>query len=127
MSEAERIRKAFRDAQNMRPYKMDDTILQAVIPPGGDWTCEAVPGSVTRSVRFAGIEAALVNPAGDLDDKTEGQIAMAVRALPAMDCALRAIMVLASDVSNIVTIAKIAETVIAYVEMPPPPIPEPDE
>jgi hypothetical protein len=121
MSEAETIRRAFSDATGMRPYKIDDVILKAVIPAGGDWTCEADPGAISYSIRFAGIEAALVNPDGAIDDQTEGQIAMAMRALPAMDCALRAIMALASDVSNVATIAKIAETVIAYVEMPAPP------
>ena len=121
------IRSAFYEAERRRPYKMNAEVIKAVIPPGGDWTCVAPEGAICRSVLWGLQEVAYVNPRGDIDDRVEGQIAMAIRALPAMDAALRSIIVLAGNPANSALIAQIAESVIAFVEMPAPRIEEPDD
>lgn len=105
----------------------DPAIIYALIPAGGEWNCVAAPGAITRSIVWRGTEVCLVNPAGDLDDTTEGQIAMGFRATPAMDKALRSILILAEDPDNLLLIQRIARAAIVYVEMPAPAIPEPDE
>jgi hypothetical protein len=127
MSEAQTIAKAFFGAQSRRPYVLDEALIKIVIPAGGEWRCEAVDGAICRSVKWNQIEVAYMNPAGDLDDTTEGQIAMATRALPAMDAALRIIGALSSDSANLPLIARIADTVVAYIEQPAPPVREPDD
>jgi hypothetical protein len=81
---------------------------------------------VTRSIEWRGREVALVNPYGDIDDGTEGQITMALRSLPLLDYAMRTILVLAEDSNNIALIREIAETAVAVIEEPAPAIPEPD-
>lgn len=121
------INRAFYDAQDRRPYLLDDEIIKMITPGGGAWQCVAEDGAPTRTIMWAGREVALVNPAGDIDDMTEGQIAMAIRALPVMDAALRSIMVLAEDPANAPAIAELAKAVMAHVEMPAPPIVERDE
>ncbi len=121
------IRRAFYDAQSRRPYKSDVAIIKAVIPPGGDWSCVAAPGAICRSVMWGGTEVAHVNPGGRLGDTVEGEIAMAIRSLPAMDAALRAIIVLAESAENLAAIRDLAVSVIAYTEEPAPPTSRPDE
>jgi hypothetical protein len=120
MSDANAIRQAFFAAQSRRPYSQDEAIVNAATPPGGEWTCAAEEGTVTRSIVWGGREVALVNPRGDIDDETEGQIAMAMRALPLMDAALRAIIVLAEDAANLALVRTLAVSCIAFVEMPAP-------
>ena len=120
------IRAAFYEAQELRPYSRDVEIIRAVMPAGGDWQCDAHEGAITRTITWAGKEVAQINPRGDLDDQTEGQIAMAIRAMPLMDAALRTIMALADHDGNTL-IRKIAESVIAYVEMDAPKLPIADE
>ena len=114
------IIRAFHEAQKRRPYLADDAIIKAIIPPGGDWECVATSGSVVRSIMWGSKEVALVNARGDLDDVTEGHIAMALRAAPAFDAAMRAILVLAESADNLWLIRQMAESVIAFVEMPAP-------
>ena len=121
------IRTAFYDADNRRPYKMNADAIKEVTPPGGDWKCVAFDGSIRRSVTWGRIVVANLNPNGGIDSTTEGQIAMAIRALPLMDAALRSIIVLAGNPANLPIIAELAESVIAYVEMPAPRIKESDE
>ncbi len=125
--DAKAISRAFYDAEKRRPYQLDEGLIKAATPPGGDWSCEAALGSVTRSVVWQGREVALVNPRGDLDDSTEGQIAMAMASLPTMDAALRSIIVLAETTDNLDLIRALAIAVIAHVERPAPAIPEPDD
>jgi hypothetical protein len=120
------IYRAFHQAQDRRPYKLDADLSVALTPPGGEWTATAEPGSVTRSIEWRGREVALVNPYGDIDDGTEGQITMALRSLPLLDYAMRTILVLAEDSNNIALIREIAETAVAVIEEPAPAIPEPD-
>jgi len=102
-------------------------IQKAIIPAGGDWRCIAEEGAVTRSIIWRGTEVALINPRGDLDDLTEGEIAMGIRATPVMDKALRAIFVLAQKPENMDLIGRIARAAIDYVEQPAPRIVEPEE
>jgi hypothetical protein len=121
------IRSAFYEAEKARPYKMNPEIIKATTPPGGDWTCVAPEGAICRSVVWGRQEVAYVNPSGDIGDVVEGQIAMAMRALPTMDAALRAIIVLAGNPANAPLIAELAESVIAFVELPAPAIKQPEE
>lgn len=121
------IYRAFQQAQSRRPYKTDSQLVAALTPPGGEWTATAAAGAVTRSIEWNGREVALVNPRGDLDDETEGQITMALRSLPLLDCAMRTILVLAESGDNLDLIREIAETAIAVIERPAPPIPEPGD
>lgn len=121
------IYRASLDAQSRRPYIADEALIKAVIPPGGDWTVVAEPGAVCRSVMWGRTEVALVNPGGDLDDQTEGQIAMALRSLPLIDSALRCILVLAEDPANLALIRDIAVSAVAFIEMPAPAIHEPED
>jgi hypothetical protein len=121
------IYRAFHQAQDRRPYRLDTSLSAALTPPGGEWIATAAPGSVTRSIEWRGRDVALVNPRGDIDDETEGQITMALRALPLLDCAMRTILVLAENGNNIALIREIAETAVAVIEEPAPAIPEPEE
>jgi hypothetical protein len=123
MTEQQAIKAAFRSAQALRPYRLDYDVLEAITPPGGGWQAVARDGAITRSVLWGGIEVANVNPVGSLDDETEGQIAMGLRATPVLDTALRAILHLASQglPNNMILISKIAETAIAFIEFPAPP------
>lgn len=105
----------------------DPDILKEIIPAGGEWTCIATTGAKTRYVIWNGIEICLVNPRCDLSDRIEGEIAMGLRATPAIDKALRCILILAEDPENLGLIQRIARTVITYVEMPAPAFPEPNE
>lgn len=105
----------------------DKTIQQALIPAGGDWQCIAPEGAITRTVVWGRTEVALVNPRGDLPDPTEGQIAMALRATPLMDKALRTISILAKDPTNSELIERIARAAIDYVQQPAPRIIEPED
>jgi hypothetical protein len=116
------VRSAFYDAQSRRPYKADSDLVTAAIPPGGDWLVVAEPGAVCRSVMWGGIEVAHVNPRGQLDDVTEGYIAMAVRAVPLLDAALRSIIVLAESADMAPLIRDLAVAAVAFIEMPAPPI-----
>lgn len=120
------VRQAYFDAQRRRPYAASVDVIAAITPGGGDWQCVARDGRITRSIFWNGREVALMNPAGDLDDGTEGQIAMAVRALPTMDTALRAIIVLAESDGNLTLIRDLAVSVIEFVERPAPRIKKPE-
>ena len=131
MNDIEKIRSAWEDEGSicrlgMRPAA-DKTIQGALVPPGGDWSCVALDGAVTRSIIWNGTEVALVNPRGDMVDHIEGQIAMGMRATPVMDRALRVISVLASDAENLDLIRRIARAAVDLVEQPAPAIVEPDE
>lgn len=126
-AERQRVVIALYGSQSRRPYMVDQIILKAVIPPGGDWRCEARNGAICRSIIWNHIEVAYMNPSGDLDDTTEGQIAMATRSLPAMDAALRIIGALAADPANLSLIARVADTIVAYLEQPAPRVRTPDE
>lgn len=110
----------------MRPAA-DPHVLKSIIPAGGDWQCVAEPGWVTRRIIWRGMEVALINPRGDLNDTTEGDIAMGLRAMPALDKAMRAITVLAEKPENLELIGKIARAAIDYIEQPAPPIVEPED
>lgn len=110
----------------LRPFA-NTTIQKALIPAGGDWQCVAPEGAITRTVMWGQTEVALVNPRGDLHDSTEGQIAMALRATPLMDKALRVISMLAKDPANSTLIERIARAAVDYVEQPAPRIVEPDD
>lgn len=112
---------------NGAQLKVDRDIAKALIPPGGDWLCIAPPGAITRSILWRDKEVALINPRGDLDDATEGDIAMGMRATPIMDTALRMILVLAEDAGNLELIRKICGTAIATVMLPAPAIVEIEE
>lgn len=120
-----KIATAYYAAEKRRPYAVDKDVIAAVTPGGGDWTCEAKAGAITRSVMWGGTEVALVNPRGQLSDATEGDIAMGLRAMPVCDKALRVIMALAQDPENAPLIAQIANSVIAYIELPAPKITRP--
>ena len=87
----------------------DQEIQAALVPDGGDWECVAPDGAITRSIIWRGLEVALINPRGDLDDTTEGRIAMGMRATPVMDKALRAICVLANMPDSTALIRSIAQ------------------
>lgn len=102
-------------------------IQDALIPRGGDWTCIAREGDITRRVMWRSTEVALINPRGDLADQTEGQIAMAIRAMPMLDKALRAIWILAKDPANSELIGQMARAAIDYVEQPAPRIADSDD
>lgn len=127
MSDALVISRAFYEAGLYRPYKYDAEIVKAATPLGGEWSCVAKPGAVCRSIMWGGMEVAYVNPSGAIDDMTEGQIAMAMRALPTMDAALRSIIALAEKSENLDAIRNLATSVIAFVEMPAPRISEPED
>jgi hypothetical protein len=124
---ASAIRRAFYDAQSRRPYHFDAELIRAIVPPGGEWECVASDGAITRSIKWGHTEVALLNPAGQIDDTTEGQIAMAFRALPLIDATLRSIIVLAESAENLQTIRDLAISVVAFIEMPAPRISEPVE
>lgn len=115
------------EARLSKPYKVDPELLAVLTPSGGDWSCVAAPGAITRSVIWQDNEVALVNPRGDLGDDIEGQIAMAIRALPLCDKALRSILVLSQEPNCAALIRDIAECAIGYIEMPAPPISEPED
>lgn len=121
------VRQAYFDAQRRRPYAASDDVIATITPGGGDWQCVARDGCITRSIFWNGREVALVNPARDLDDGTEGQIAMAMRALPTMDAAIRAIIVLAESDANLTLIRDLAVSVIEFVERAAPSIAEPQD
>jgi hypothetical protein len=127
VSDAQAIRTAWYGNQKLRPFKSDPDVLAAITPPGGEWVAIAEDGAITRMVKWGATEVCLVNPAGDIDDATEGQIAMALRATPVLDTALRVIQLLAADPENAALIAKVAETAIAYIETPAPRLKEPDD
>lgn len=127
MNDATTIKTAWYDAQKRRPYKSDAEVIKAITPPGGEWTCEVPEGAIRRSVIWGAIEVAYVNPRGQLGDSIESDIAMGLRATPVMDTALRTILVLAESAQNVGLIRTIAETAIAYVEMPAPAIKEPPD
>lgn len=117
-------------------HPVDMDIQSALAPPGGDWQCIAATGAITRSIIWRRQEVALINPRGDLDDSTEGDIAMGIRATPIMDTALRIIFSLALGIGDgneedwaneRILIGEIARAAIDYVEQPAPAIVEPDE
>lgn len=110
----------------MRPG-FDKRIQAALVPPGGDWRCVAPEGAITRSIVWHEIEVALVNPAGDMRDRLEGEIAMGLTATPVLDRALRVISILANDPANAPLIGQIARAAVAYIERPAPAIHEPEE
>ena len=120
MSDAQTIREAWYSSHHLRPHRSKPDVLQAITPPGGEWQAVAKQGAITRSVVWRGLEVAQVNPAGTFDDLTEGQITMGIRATPVLDAALRTILTLARDGADPALIASIAETAIAYIEMPAP-------
>lgn len=105
----------------MRPAA-DKEIQEALIPPGGDWKCVALDGALMRSIVWGRTEVALVNSRGDMNDYTEGNIAMGICATPVMDRALRVISVLAGSPDNLDLIQRIAYAAVAYVERRAPDI-----
>lgn len=105
----------------------DQEIQAALIPAGGDWECVAPGGAVTRSIVWRGREVALINPRGDLDDITEGRIAMGMRATPVMDKALRTICVLSSQPGTASLIRSIAQAAIDTVMREAPAVREPED
>lgn len=113
------IQQAFVGAQYLRPYKADARLLSAIVPAGGEWLYERNVGS---HITWNGLDVAHVNPSCHIDPATEVEIAMALRAAPAMDAALRAILTLARSTATDQRglIARIAETVIAHIEETPP-------
>lgn len=117
---------AWLDAEKHRPYLLDTGLLHDLTPGGGDWACKVPDGAICRSVFWRSTEVAHVNPSGDLDDTTEGQIAMALAASPVTDKSLRVILALADDSANLPLIRRIAETAVAHIEAPAPRVPEPD-
>jgi len=123
-----RIRTAFVDAQSRRPY-VNLTIaplLEAMLPDGGNWRVEVPEGAIVRQVEWNSREVALINPRGDFTDQIEGEIAMAVRALPRLDMAMRSILVLAEKAENLELIRRMCASLIWFVEQPAPEVPEPD-
>lgn len=100
------------------------TSIHQIIPGGGNWTCVFAPGAITRSVMWGRIEVALVNPNGDLDDGTEGNVAMGLTAMPAVCMALRMIRDRVNPDSEAGQIARLA---IEYIERPAPRLVEPDD
>jgi hypothetical protein len=128
MSDIQAINDAWHAETSRRPHPAADAAIQAaLIPAGGKWECTASNGAITRSIVWRGIEVALVNPRGDLDDVIEGQIAMGFRAAPVMDKALRVIFMLSQQPNTSDRIGKIARAAIDYVEQPAPPISDPDD
>lgn len=121
------IRDAWLAHQRRRPYRSDEEVLRAITPPGGEWEAKFPEGAITRQVVWNAIEVALVNPSGSLDDSTEGQIAMGLRATPVLDTALRVIHELSDNPDNLPLIARIAETAVAYIEASPPSAPDTDD
>lgn len=130
MTDIEKINQAWQEEGSIGRLGMkpaaDKAIQAALIPAGGDWRCVAEEGAITRSIVWARLEVALINPRGDMNDSLEGDIAMGVRATPVMDKALRAISILAMGAENLDLIRKIARAAIDYVEQPAPRIPDPD-
>lgn len=124
------IDRAFNDAHARRPYPTDyrdGLTTDKLIPDGGLWHCDVNEGAITRTVTWRGREVANVNPRGDMDDILEGQIAMAIVALPLLDKALRAIIVLSEDPAHLDAIRKLALLAVAKIEHHAPGIPEPEE
>ncbi len=112
----------------MRPYAPDPSVIAYLRPDGGDWKCEITERG--RKITWRGLDVAQVNPHGSLDDETDGQIAMSLRALPVMDAALRVIMVLAASTMGEdlrPLIQRVATSVIAHIEMPAPTMPRPED
>lgn len=126
ITKANAIYQAYLEAERRRPYKLNQEIINAAMPGGGEWRAMANHGAVTRSIMWGAVEVALVNPQGRIDDHTEGQIAMGMRATPLMDAALRSIIVLAEAPENLPLIRELAISAIAYVEQPAPRIEEPE-
>lgn len=110
----------------MRPAA-NKAVQEAITPAGGDWQCVAPMGAITRTIMWRETEVARINPRGDLNDYTEGNIAMGIRATPVMDKALRAIWVLAKHPENLDLIGDIARAAIDYVEKSAPRIADPEE
>lgn len=114
------IKAAYYAAQSRRPYMLNDATIKSLIPDGGDWHVVAPSGAACRSVMWGRVEVAYMNPRGQIFDTDEGHIAMAFRAMPVTDVALRAIIVLAEKPENLALIRDIAESVIAYIVQPAP-------
>lgn len=127
MSDFQTVRDAWYANQKERPFKSDSDVLRALTPPGGEWVAVAPDGATTRSVMWNATEVCQVNPRGQLNDWVEGEITMGLRATPVLDTALRVIMTLAGKEENAALIKRIAETAIAYVELPPPSLRTPDD
>lgn len=129
-TEARIIRWAWDEEGSIRRMGMmpsaDKAIQNELLPAGGEWKCIADFGDVTRRIVWDGKEVALLNPQGDLTDKVEGQIGMALRASPTTDKALRVIAVLAASstpgelIDRLALIGKIARAAVDYIEQPAP-------
>ena len=130
-TERERIEAAWQMEGSIRRLNLlpavNKAVQAALVPPGGEWRCVVTPGASMRLIDWEGVQVALVNPRDDLPDRIEGEVAMGLRATPAMDRALRVIFVLAQDAANLDLIRDIARAAIDYVEQPAPAIPEPAE
>ena len=118
MEATQAIRQAFYEAQSRRPYSENAEIVKAATPPGGEWECNA--NGDCYGITWRGMNVATINPAGHLDEISAPQIAMAVLALPTIDAALRAIIVLAETPDNAALIRDLAISVIAFVEKAAP-------
>lgn len=131
MTDAQKINDAWQEEGSiarlgLRPAA-NKAIQEAITPAGGDWQCVAPEGAITRTIVWRSTEVAIVNPRGDIDDATEGDIAMGIRATPVMDKALRAIFILAKDANNLDLIGQIARAAIDYVEKPAPRLVRPEQ
>jgi len=112
---AQLVRSSFFEAQSRRPYNRNDMLVAAATPDGGKWDC--VVNGDTRCIMFDGQKVATMQPGG-ID--RFGEIAMAARALPIMDAALRSIIVLSENPDNLALVRDLAMAVIAFVEEPAP-------
>lgn len=113
---AQKVTNAFFDAQRRRPYELNAQLTRAATPTGGDWECRLRADGEGFEIIWRGITVTTVNPRGHLDSMTEGQIAMAIAAVPVLDAAMRSIIVLAEDAGNHTIIRDLAVACIALVE-----------
>lgn len=121
------VYRAFLEAEKRRPYAPAPGLVARAVPAGGEWECVVPAGAICRSILWNGREVAHVNPRGDLDDETEGQIAMAMAALPLLDATIRTMLVLADTADNLSLIRELAAGVIVHIEQPAPRIFEPED
>lgn len=119
LNNASEIRRAFCEAENRRPYQADPILCIAATPPGGDWNCR-MAHQLAYLVTWRGAEVACVNRLDQIEPERAGGIAMAITALPIMDAALRAILVLIEEQENVGLIQRLIHAVLARVETEPP-------
>lgn len=100
----------------------DPDMAAELIPPDGAWECAYLPHAACRSIVVNDNEIALVNPQGTMLDGLEAEVAMALRAAPVMDKALRVIFALAcrGGDNHRFLIQRIARAAITTAELPAP-------